>query len=408
MKITQLSIMIMTLALALNSVAQGYDAGKEYDALLPISGTHLKVYVPANYTPDHQWPLILFYHGMGGSPTTDCMARHCEGKDFIIVGMSYCETQESQMTAEQQALYIEKERKNFSEAIAWVNANLSLDPSRVFLGGISKGGWTTSFIGERELKRLAGMIILLAGRQRGAVLGPQKMDGFPIYIGVGETDPNLLPGVHAAGFYRHCGADVSFEEFAGVGHQEPSKAARLTQWLEAYGPLSHPWLDATTKDSKKAEYKKAYESVLAIADKATACRELRALLDDPRLVVACGAPTVKAIDLKLTALAQSDAAAGKALAAERIFYDLVWKEWNMKTFQDSQAIVEGYSRLSQAGSQTRYDDYAAKSYERLRPMVESAQKQMEQMKATQQKAQSKPAARPQMRNSSGTGGMSVF
>jgi len=406
-RITQLSV-ILTLALVFNSVAENYEAGREYDAVLPASGLHIKLYVPANYTPDHKWPLVLFYHGMNGSPTTDCIARHCEGKDFIIVGMSYCETQESQMTKEQQAVYIEKERKNFLETVGWVKANLSLDPERVFLGGISKGGWTTSFVGEREMKRLAGFIILLAGRQRGAVPGPQAMNGFPIYIGVGETDPNLLPGVHAAGFYRHSGADVCYEEFEGQGHQAPAKAVLLTQWLEAYGPMSHPWLDAAARESRKSEYKKAYESAVGLTDQTAACRELHSLLDDPRLLIACGSATVKAIEQKLTALAQSDAQAAKALAAERMFYDLVWKEWNMKTFDDSKVIVEGYKRLSQAGSQTRYDVYAAKSYERLIPMYQSAQKQMDQMKETQKKTQQKAPARPQMRNSTGTGGMSVF
>ncbi|MDD2597668.1 MAG: hypothetical protein PHO37_00375 [Kiritimatiellae bacterium] len=406
MKTTKLLAMMM--ALTLSALAQSYDAGKEYDTRLPGSGAHLKVYIPANYTPDYKWPLILFYHGMDGSPTTDCMVRHCEGADFIIIGMSYCETQPTQMTPEQQTLYIEKERKNFAEAVAWVQANLSLDPERVFLGGISKGGWTTSFVGERELKRLAGLIILLAGRQRGAVPAAQAMDGLLVYIGVGESDPNLLPGAQAAGFYRRCGANVSFEEFEGIGHQAPSKAARLMQWLEAHGALSHPWLDVAVKEARKAEYKGAYENALAMTDKTATCRALRALLDDPRLMVACGATTAKAIEQKLIALSKDDPLSARALAAEQMFYDLVWKEWNMKTFEDSRVIVEGYSRLSRAGSQTRYDDYAAKGYERLRPVYESAQKQMEQMKAAQQKERSKPAARPQMRNSSGTGGMSVF
>jgi len=405
--ITHLSAVI-TLALALCCKAQSYEPGKEYDVVLPGSALSVKLYVPADYTPDQQWPLVLFYHGMNGAPTTDCIARHCEGKGFIIVGMAYCETQAQQMTREQQAASIEKERQNFSATLGWVKANLAVDTARVFLGGISQGGWTTSFVGERELKRLAGFIILLAGRQRGAVPGPQPMNGFPVYIGAGESDPNLLSAVHGAGFYRQCGANLCFEEYAGLGHQAPTKAALLTQWLEAYGPLSHPWLEPSVKEARRLEYKHSYDEALAMPDKNAACRKLRALLDDPRLAVACGAATVKAIEQKLTALAGSDAQAARALAAERTFFELVWKEWNMKTFEENREIVEGYSRLSQAGSQTRYDGYAARSYERLLPMYQSSQKQLDQMKESQKKAPQKTAPRPTIRNSSGSGGMSVF
>jgi hypothetical protein len=322
--------------------------------------------------------------------------------------MSYCEAEVPQMTRAQHDEYIEKERKNFLETVGFVKANLSLDLERVFLGGLSKGGWTTSFVGEREMERLAGFIILLAGRQRGAVPGPQSMAGFPVYIGVGENDPNLIPGVQAAGFYRHCRADLCYEEFMGLGHQSPDKATRLVQWLEAYGPMSHPWLDAAAKERRKAEYREVYKKVLELKDQSAVCRELRSLLDDPRLLVACGEATVKAIVFQLATLARSDAQAAKALEAERMFYELVWKEWNMKTLEDSQELVDGYSRLAQAGSQTRYDVYAAKSYERLHPMYEAAKKQMGQMKEAQKKAQQKAPARPQMRNSSGTGAMSGF
>ena len=156
-------------------LATAYDAGVEYSAVLPGSGTSMKVYVPVNYDSSRKWPLLVFYHGMNGSPTTDCITRHCQGNDFIVAGITYCEKLESRLTREQHNAYIARERGNFRSAVLWVKQNLSLDKKRVFLGGISKGGWTTSFIGERELKNLAGFVILLAGRQRGAVPGDRKI-----------------------------------------------------------------------------------------------------------------------------------------------------------------------------------------------------------------------------------------
>jgi predicted esterase len=403
-------IVFVALIFASSSSAAGdkYVPGREVDALIPGVDLAMKVYVPANYTPECKWPLVIFYHGMNGSPTTDCIARHCEGDDFIIVGMPYCEKHEARLSKQQQAIYIKKEQKSFLSAVSWVKENLSLDTERVFMGGVSKGGWTTSFVGERELKRLAGMIILLAGRQRGAVPGPQAMAGFPIYIGVGEMDPNQLSGVHAAGFYRHCGADVTYEEYEGQGHRTPQKAERLAQWLEAYGPQSHPWVDSEEQARRKTDYKKGYESALALADKSAACAALRLLLDDPRLTVICGSNTRKAITGKLNALAKEDVLAMKLLKAEKTFYNLVWKEWQMRTFDETTVVVGGYSRLSKAATGTCYEIYAEKSYERLLPMYQQAQKQMDQVKVKQKSLQKKAPSRSRMRNSSGTGGGSVF
>ena len=148
------SLLFLVLTLSLCSAEEKYEPGSEYDAVLPGSGLHVKLYIPMNYTSDHKWPLVLFYHGLGGSPTTDCIVRHCEGKDFIIVGMSYCEKHTSPLSKKQHTAYIQKERKNFLTTVGWVKDNISLDTQRVFMGGISKGGWTTSFVGERELKGL--------------------------------------------------------------------------------------------------------------------------------------------------------------------------------------------------------------------------------------------------------------
>jgi len=409
MKLINLFSLFIALSVSCNSIAADkYEPGMEFDAVVPGSGVHIKLYVPSNYNSERKWPLVIFYHGVNGSPTTDCIVRHCGGKDFIVVGMSYCEKHATRLSQPQQAAYIEKERKSFRAAVGWVKNNLSLDTERVFMGGISKGGWTTSFVGEREMGNLAGMIIVLAGHQRGAVPGAQSMTGFPVYIGAGELDPNQLAGVHAVGFYRHCGANVSYEEYEGLGHQVSERAARLAQWLEAYGPQSHAWIDGAEKESRKAEYKKAYESAVALADKTQACEGLRALLHDPRLLVACGSKTRKAIAGKLNIMAKDDAATMKLLKAEQFFYDLVWKEWRMKTVDDTQVVLDGYSRLAKAASGTGYEIYAQKSYERLLPMYSSARKQMEQIKARQKSVPRKIAPRTRMRNSNGSGSTRVF
>ena len=384
-------------------LAGNYEPGMEFSAVVPGSGTSMKVYVPSNYDAAKKWPLVVLYHGLNGSPTTDCIVRHCGGNDFIVAGVTYCRNDTSNLSGEAYSRYIEEERGNFRAAVQWVVQNLSTDTKRIFLGGISKGGWTTSFVGERELKNLAGFIVLLAGRQRGAVPGSQAMTGFPVYLGAGQTDPNLLSAAHAAAFYRNCGASVSFEEFAGIGHQVPTEAEGLQNWLEAYGPLSHPWQEDEVKTGRRESYRKAYEEALAFSDKEEACRELRKLIDDPRLLVVCGQKTRSAIVAKLNDLAKEAPDAARELRAESSFYEISWDEWNMKSVEETSEVLKGYERIRQTAPGTRWAGFAEKSHARLEPVYRSALQQMEAVKS-RHKTQIPPPNRSRFRNSSGAGG----
>ncbi len=407
------TIYLLILALLLCSVvvlnpclAQEYTAGVEYDAVLPGSGNVIKVHVPANYEPSRKWPLVVFYHGMNGSPTTDCITRHCQGRDFIVAGITYCEKLESHITREQHNAYIERERGNFRSAVLWVKQNLSLDINRVFLGGVSQGGWTTSLVGERELKNLAGLIILLAGRQRDVVPVSQKMNGFSVYIGAGEEDPNLISALHAAGFYRYSGATVLFEEFANIGHQVPQKGEMLALWLEAHGPLRHPWLDAEAIGKQRAAYKKQYEAALELSDQTALCHQLKALLDDPRLEIACGLKTCQAIESKMNLCAKSSPGFLKQLTAERVFYDLVGKEWCMTTIEATAAVVDGYSKLQNFAPGSKWAGYAQRSHARLVPVYHSALKQQGEIKS-QRKSTPRPPAKTSFDNFGRRGGTSL-
>ncbi len=396
---------ILLFAAPLLSAAAGeYEPGMEFSAVVPGSETAMKIYLPSNYDAAKKWPLMLFYHGMNGSPTTECIVRHSEGRDFIVAGVTYAMKNTADLPGERYAAYIAMERANFRSAVQWLTQNLAVDSKRIFLGGVSQGGWTTSFIGEREMSGVAGFAILLAGRQRNAVPAAQRMAGFPVYVGAGETDPNLLSAAHAVAFYRCCGADVTFEEYAGVGHQVPPLAEGLVRWLEARGRLSHPWLETDEKNGLRDGYKKAYEDALAAPDAESVCRRLKELLLDPRLVVICGESTRDAIITKLTELAASSAPdAAREQKAEGMFYSVSWKEWKMTSIEETRDVIAGYAEIRQRAPESRWAAYAERSRERLVPVYESALRQREALKARQQPAR-QPQARPGMRHSTGSGG----
>ncbi len=202
-----------------------------------IGGDHFLVYVPTDYTDEHNWPAIFVYHGMGGQPTTWPFRQITNGKGFIIVGMEYLHRGKAKLTKGEYINYFKRERKSVLEVKRYVCERLKIDEERLFVTGTSKGGWHTSSIFESSTKVWAGAVIIAAGRSRNARLlsssaGRKALRGKPIYIGAGEKDINLPWAKKAATYYKSLGAEVTFEECEGEGHGfDYTKLKELYNWL---------------------------------------------------------------------------------------------------------------------------------------------------------------------------------
>jgi len=198
------------------------------------------VYVPLDYTPERPWPIIFCYHGYNGSATTWPFKQVTKGEGFIIVGMNYATKGYHQELAPHKT---GPEKAFFDEALRIVSAHLNVDPAFVFMGGYSQGGYSTTALGEQMLDRLAGRLVLGAGR-RDVDQDPPPLDklrGKPVFFGVGELDdPHYLRAKKAAEVYRQWGADVTFEAWPGETHGlSPNwlqKTTLMHEWLIAHGP----------------------------------------------------------------------------------------------------------------------------------------------------------------------------
>ncbi len=206
----------------------------QYDLKAPKADNSFILWVPYDYNPDYLWPVIFCYHGAGGSVTTWPFQQVTRGQGFIIVGMNYNPLDSGRRTPE----WVKKEKAFFFEALEMVSARLSVDPEMIFMGGYSQGGYHTTLLGEEVLDRLAGLIILGAGRFFIDHSPPpmRLIHSKPVFIGVGQEDTVHNPRAKkAARNYQLWGADVTFEEWPGVGHgirtaEFPSKL--LLDWLE--------------------------------------------------------------------------------------------------------------------------------------------------------------------------------
>lgn len=206
----------------------------QYTLEAPKAKTSFIVWVPYDYKPDFTWPVIFCYHGAGGSMTTWPFQQVTRGFGYIIVGMSYIPHDPSGRSFQ----WLNKEKEFFFESLDMVSARLNVDPKMIFMGGYSQGGYHTTLLGEQVLDKLAGLIVLGAGRFFIAHTPPppSNIHGKPVFIGVGENDTTHNPRAKkAAENYKSWGAKVTFEEWPGVGHgistpEFPSKL--LLSWLE--------------------------------------------------------------------------------------------------------------------------------------------------------------------------------
>ncbi len=214
--------------------------GREVRITAPKTGKTFLLYVPVDYTDKRPFPVIFCYHGYRGSATTWPFKQVTKGQGFIVVGMNYATD-----------AYYHKlrftttgpEKIFFDEALEIISTRVNVAQDYIFMGGYSQGGYSTTVLGEQLLDRLAGSLVLGAGRCYVDMQPPpaELIRGHPFFYGVGELDdPHYPRAKRALRFYTECGADVTFEGWKDETHKLSSQWMRKTkmrEWLIAYGPM---------------------------------------------------------------------------------------------------------------------------------------------------------------------------
>ena len=175
-----------------------------------------------------------------GQPQPGCSNRITKGQGFIVVGMNYAtDLYYNKLLPTETA----KEKIFFDEALELTSARVNVAKEYIFMGGYSQGGYSTTVFGEQLLDRLAGSLVLGAGR-RDVDMNPPPAElirGHPVFYGVGELDdPHYPRAKHARQFYTEWGADVTFEGWPNETHSLSPKwltKTKMREWLIAYGPM---------------------------------------------------------------------------------------------------------------------------------------------------------------------------
>jgi predicted peptidase len=142
------------------------------------------VYLPADYDKQDKWPLILFLHGAGErGDNLDKVKVHgppklvAEGKPmpFIIVSPQ-CPN----------GHWWNNELIPLSALLDEVESNYKVDQDRVYLTGLSMGGYGTWALGAYSPNRFAALIPICGG---GEMLVTRALRNMPIWAFHGGKDP---------------------------------------------------------------------------------------------------------------------------------------------------------------------------------------------------------------------------
>lgn len=242
---------------AVSAFARKQDTGF-LNRTVKVSGTTYlyQVFVPNNWTKKQKWPVILFLHGSGergetGLPQTDVgigrAIRMSEKPMPFVVVMPQCRPDKTWTMPEMEA-----------QALAALDETVKEfhgDPERVYLTGLSMGGYGTWDIAARYPGKFAAYVPVcggLEGKSDYPAIGgslakdasipdpyaetARRIGKTPVWIFHGDSDTSVPveESRKMAEALKAEGANYKYTEYPGVGHNS---------WDKAYAePELVPWL----------------------------------------------------------------------------------------------------------------------------------------------------------------------
>ncbi len=209
------------------------------------------VYVPADYDPAEKWPMILFLHGAGERGTDGliqsevgigtAIRRHHDWFPAIVV-FPQCPPN----------CFWDAILDELDACIAKTRASYNVDPKRVYLTGLSMGGYGSWIWGATKTGLFAAMMPICGGGSLLDIGGLSeeplqasfgtlqervgKLATVPIWALHGADDQTVPPlrSQQMVKLVKEAGGDVQYTEFADTGHNSWDKAyakRKAINWL---------------------------------------------------------------------------------------------------------------------------------------------------------------------------------
>jgi len=220
------------------------------DRTVTVAGTEYKyqVFVPDNWTKKTKWPVILFLHGAGergddGLIQTEVgigtAIRRYRSRFPAVIVMPQCRRND---------WWAESNMADVAMAtLAQAQKEFHGDPTRIYLTGLSMGGYGTWYLAGKYPGKFAAIVPICGGvlvpdmaRQQSAddnapyTEAAKKIGGqTPVWIFHGGDDP-VVPVTESRRMndaMKALGGEVHYTEYPGVGHNSWEKAYAETELL---------------------------------------------------------------------------------------------------------------------------------------------------------------------------------
>jgi len=320
--------------------------------------------VPANYTADREWPVLVYYHGTHGRPTLALLDDYTRRRDFVTIGMGYVRPGRFQYSEEN----LRREIDACHEAIDRVARRCRIDRSRIYVGGFSKGGWVSAMFIDHD-PRFAGGFVMGGGvYDRQLYEAEPFRRRTPVYIGVGRRDGNTIMSLNAKLHFRGLGAEVTLDVWPELGH-EPAvgrhRSPALAQWFELLLLEDRP-------EERRRRMEAWFEAELAergvLEDPRERYMALQALAEMPATVF-LGKPARSRLDARLDELRAEEPVKGEWAIQQR-YQRIVRHELRDRHLETLETCARGYLALSEEHPGSIYGRLAAIDYERARKVIE--------------------------------------
>lgn len=199
--------------------------GQHPYSFLTSTGVELRylLYIPEDYQPDDQWPLIVYLHGAGGvgenielltteGSLLDILQKEPNFK-FIVLS--------PQLPTGRWGKYIDP----VDELVTHITELFLIDANHLYLTGISLGGLGAWQYALAYPDRFAALAPVGGAASFTSTAVPENicdLKNLPIWIFHGEDDTLLKPEQNEAvvSALQACGGNVNFTLYPGVDHLE--------------------------------------------------------------------------------------------------------------------------------------------------------------------------------------------